>query len=174
MSVSVKRLGAEHSYRNGRGTLSQQFRFEGVSAASLMSGLFRAPLLGAASIFGTRPGREGERTETSWRLHDFSPVAGFIFDVELNQKGEQSVVRFSQPGRSVPYLQGEALWTITDSGPWAQLDEQINTPAALEVVSEPLGGPRRSLRRRLFFMIGHRQVMSGAMENLATWLANAS
>ena len=61
---------------------------------------------------------------------------------------------------------GDLVWTITDGSDGVVFDEQINTDQALEW-GEPLGGPRPSLRRWLFFRAGHKQVMTKAVANLA-------
>lgn len=65
---------------------------------------------------------------------------------------------------------GDLLWTISTHGETSALHEQINTEQALETVAEPLGGARRSVRRWLFFRIGHRQVMLRATRNIAALL----
>ena len=84
-------------------------------------------------------------------------------------------MRFTQPDRVVPYLQGDLLWSINDDvAKGAVLDEQVNTERALQVVSDPLDGDRRSLRRWLFFRIGHKQVMRGATRNIAALLDRRS
>ncbi len=165
--MTVRRLAMRHGSHRGRRTLEQRFLFDGASAAVLAGLLSTAPLTGDGSIFGTRPGEE-EATEGGRRLRGFSPVPGFRFDVDLKPLEDGVfVVRFSQPGRRAPYLQGELTWTLRDVPDGAVLDEQINTEHALAVVAEPLGGPRPSLRRLLFFRMGHQRVMDGATGNLA-------
>lgn len=173
--ASVVRTHFELGSRAGVTTLEQQFRFdgEGADAASIAGLLLTAPLTGAASVFGDRPGEEGPRTESSRSLRGFSPAPGFRFDVDLTLRGAGAfVVRFSQPGRDAPYLQGHLLWTISNDGDGALFYEQINTEKALEVASEPLSGPRPSLRRWLFFRAGHKQVMARATNNLAVLLGS--
>ncbi|MDH3425621.1 MAG: hypothetical protein OEM22_03015 [Acidimicrobiia bacterium] len=172
MATVVGRAAYVHSYRRGRGALEQRFQFGGdhATADAIADVLLTAPLIGEDSVFGRRPGTEGSRSDRSRSLRGFSPAPGFRFDVDLTQRDGRFVVRFSQPDRNVPYLQGELLWIIADQAEGAVLDEQINTERALQAVSEPLGGPRRSLRRWLFFLIGHKQVMVGATRNIAALL----
>ncbi len=160
--------------RQGLTTLEQGFRFEGEGAAAdaICRLLLTAPLTGTDSVFGDRPGEEGRRTDSSSRtLRGFSPAPGFRFDVDLAQhRNGVLLVRFSQPDRKVPYLQGDFVWTVADDGDGAVFEEQINTEKALEVASEPLAGPRPSVRRWLFFRAGHKQVMNRAASNLAALL----
>lgn len=155
----------------GLRTLEQRFRFtgEGATADEIAAVLLTAPITGGGSIFGERPGKLATRTEASWTLVGFSPAPGFRFDVHLDRQSQSLfLVRFSQPDRNTPYLAGEFVWSITDEGDGAVLDEQINTERAAEVVSEPLTGPRSSIRRWLFFRVGHPQVMRRATGNVAT------
>lgn len=156
--------------RQGLTTLEQRFRFggEGANAAAVASVLLTAPLIGGDSVFGERPGEEGPRTDSSRTLGGFSPAPGFRFDVTLAQQ-EMGVflVRFSQPDRKVPYLQGEVVWIIADEGDGAAFDEQINTESAFQVANEPLRGPGPSLRRWLFFQVGHKNVMNRATNRIA-------
>ncbi len=168
----VRRTAYVHSHWQGRDTLEQRFRFggDGVDADAIAEVLLTAPLIGEDSVFGSRPGEEGSRTDRSRSLRGFSPAPGFRFDVDLTQREGGFLVRFSQADRTVPYLQGDLLWIISDEAEGAVLDEQINTERALEAVAEPLGGPRRSLRRWLFFRLGHKQVMRGAAGNIAALL----
>ena len=56
----------------------------------------------------------------------------------------------------------------SDGDDRAILDEQINTAAAFDAGAGPLTGPRPSLRRWLFFRMGHQQVMAGATRNIAS------
>lgn len=170
--TTVQRLVSRHRYRGGRGVLEQRFRFEGgsVDAESIARVLLNAPMIGTGSVFGNRPGREGERTTESRRLHGFSPAPGFRFDVELTRSEGSFIVRFAQPDRRVAYLRGCALWILSDQVGGAELDEQVNTERALAAVGEPLGGNRPSFRRRLFFTVGHKRVMVAAMRNVATLL----
>jgi len=173
MPTVVRRSSHVLAKREGLTTLAQRFQFEGerVDAGAIAGLLLTAPLTGTDSVFGNRPGEEGERTETTRRLKGFSPAPGFRFDVDLiRQEGYVFIVRFSQPERSVPYLEGDLLWLITDDPDGTVLDEQINTKRAMQSVNEPLGGRRTSLRRWLFFRLGHKQVMSAATKNLARLL----
>lgn len=170
--MTVRRVASEHGRHHGRRTLEQRFLFEGASAAALVELLLTAPLTGDGSIFGSRPGEE-EAREGGRRLRGFSPAPGFRFDVDLTPRDDGLfIVRFTQPGRETPYLQGEFTWSFRDVPGGAVLDEQVNTQEALAVVAEPLGGPRPSLRRWIFFRVGHRRVMDGATQGLAA-LASA-
>ncbi len=172
--ATVSRSAHRLSRRGGLTALEQRFRFEGedATAAALAEALMAAPLTGPASIFGERPGREEPGDATTRRLRGFSPAPGFRFDVELGRRdGGAFLVRFSQPERDTPYLQGELVWWVGDEPDGAVLDEQINTEAAMTVATEPLNGPRPSLRRWLFFRVGHAQVMRRATSNLASLLA---
>lgn len=172
--MTVRRVASEHGRHHGRRTLEQRFLFEGASAAALVELLLTAPLTGDGSVFGSRPGEE-EAREGGRRLRGFSPAPGFRFDVDLESRAEgQVVVRFSQPQRSVPYLEGAFAWLFRDVPDGAVLDEHINTSEALAVAGEPLGGRRPSLRRWLFFRAGHRQVMDGATNNLAALHARSA
>lgn len=172
MAVVVRQIAHEYRPRQGGDTLHQRFRFQGpgVSAAAIADVLATEPMVGERSIFGTRPGREVSGPGRTRGVRGFSPAPGFRFDVDVTEQDGSLVLRFSQPDRREPYLEGEALWTISDDADGAVLDEQINTERALEVVTQPLDGPRRSLRRWLFFRLGHRRVMAGAMDNIAALL----
>ncbi len=153
----------------GLATLRQRFHFEGnlVTAARIRDILLTAPLIGKDSVFGDRPGQEGP-APTSRMLIGFSPAPGFRFDVNLEERnGGLFVVRFSQPDLRIQYLQGDFVWTLTDERDGADLAEEINTEAALSIVRQPLKGDKPSLRRWLFFRVGHRQVMSAATANIA-------
>ena len=155
-------------------TLEQRFRFRGsgASASGVSAILLDAPLTGADSVFGERPGEVGPRTAASRSLRAFSPAPGFRFDVDLAQHDAATfLVRFSQPDRTLPYLQGEVVWTIADDEGGVLLEEAINTERALRLASEPLDGPRPSLRRWLFFRAGHKQVMTRATNNIAVLLS---
>ncbi len=168
--TSVERTTHVLGSRQGLTTLEQRFRFagDGANAAAIAGVLLTAPLTGGDSVFGDRPGEEGPRTDVSRTLRGFSPAPGFRFDVDLAQPDEGVfLVRFSQPDRNVPYLQGDLVWTVSDEGDSAVLDEQINTERAFRVAGEPLSGPRPSLRRWLFFRAGHKHVMSRATNNIA-------
>jgi hypothetical protein len=172
MPVVVRRTAFSQSYVQGRGSLEQRFEFagDGVNAGAIADVLLTAPLIGENSVFGSRSGRERGHTNRSRSVRGFSPAPGFRFDVDLTRRDEGFRVRFSQPDLDVPYLQGDLLWVISDEPEGAVLDEQINTGLALQAVSEPLGGPGRSLRRYLFFRVGHKQVMRGASRNIAALL----
>jgi hypothetical protein len=174
VAVNVRRTRHVLAKRDAYDTLEQRFRFEaeGATAAAIIGVLLTAPLLGEASVFGSRPGTEGDRTDDARTLKGFSPAPGFRFDVDLTHEGEGTfIVRFSQPDRAVPYLEGGFVWTVGDGPSGAVFDEQINTEQAMEMVDTPLGGDRASLRRWLFFRVGHQQVMRGATRNIAAPLA---
>ncbi len=165
--MTARRVSVVRGRHAGRPTLEQRFVLAGADAEAVVDALLSAPLVGERSVFGDRPGQE-TGGGAGRRLGGFSPAPGFRFDVELTPAGDRRfVVRFAQPGRRVPYLQGGFTWTVRDGPHGAELDEQINTPDALAVAGEPLGGPRRSLRRWLFFRVGHAQVMKAATANLA-------
>lgn len=168
VTTEVERTSVRHGSDGSRPTLEQRFELRGphVDRAMVSDVLMTAPMLGARSIFGERPGTEGAGSDGSRHLRGFSPVRGFVFDVDLRRIDEGFVVRLSQPGRRKPYLHGDMLWIVDDTPGGAVLDEQINTGRALQVVDEPLGGAPRSLRRRLFFRVGHKQVMLGATRNI--------
>ncbi len=175
--VTVERTKHTRGRRDGLATLEQRFRFEGpgVGATAIGDVLLEAPLTGGDSIFGERPGEEGPRTATSRNLQAFSPVPGFRFDVHLERRDAGLfTVRFAQPDRKVPYLQGAFTWAIEDGNGGAVFDEQINTVRALEVGGEPVSGPKPSLRRWLFFRMGHERVMAAATTNIAALLAAAT
>ena len=168
METVVRRVSFVHGSEGGRDTLEQRFRFEGdgISADQIASVLLNSPLIGEKSVFGNRPGEETARTDGSRNVVGFSPAPGFRFDVAITPRNGSFRVRFTQPDRTVPYLQGDLLWSIADEPDGAVFDEQINTQRALAVVTEPLGGDGRSLRRWLFFQMGHKQVMSRATRNI--------
>jgi hypothetical protein len=173
MPTLVRLISHVLAKREGLTTLAQRFRFEGerLDAGAIAGLLLTAPLTGTDSVFGNRPGEEVERTETTRSLKGFSPAPGFRFDVDLmRQEGYVFVVRFSQPERNVAYLDGDLVWLITDELDGTVLDEQINTERAMQTASQPLGGRRKSLRRWLFFRLGHKQVMSAVTRNLASLL----
>ena len=170
MAISVQRTHYSHRRSGGHDQLEQRFRFTGVTAAAVSQLLMTAPLVGEESVFGGRPGVEVEGRAGSRRLSGFSPAPGFRFDVDLTERAGGFVVHFSQPDRAVPYLQGDLVWDISQDGDGVVFDEQINTAAALEAVDERLHGPRPSLRRWAFFRVGHKQVMRGAVTNMASLL----
>jgi hypothetical protein len=174
MTIDVRRVAHELTRHEGREALEQKFLFTGAQAAAVADVLLSAPLVGDDSVFGNRPGVEVETSDTSRSMRGFSPAPGFRFDVELTHRGEGGfVVRFSQPARRVPYLAGDLLWTISDEADGAVFDEQINTERALQSVDVPLGGDRPSLRRWLFFRVGHKQVMLGATKSIAAILGHS-
>ena len=165
----VRRITYLHSRADGRDTLVQRFQFNGPSADAdaIRDILLTAPLIGDNSVFGNCAGEETNATDRARTVRGFSPAPGFRFDVDITQTEGKFLVRFSQPERNMPYLQGDLLWTIHDDSTGAVLDEQINTQQASEAGAEPLGGPQLSFRRWLFFRIGHKQVMTGASRNIA-------
>ena len=179
MEPSVQRTRHEVGRRGGDTTLVQTFRFGGGVTSAAIAGVLRgAPLVGPDSIFGERPGSEehvdatsGSTSGSSRRLSGFSPVPGFRFDVELSEP-EPGVfmASFSQDDRRTPYLAGDAVWFVND-GPDgrgdAVFEEEINTERAAGVGARPLTGPKPSLRRWLFFRLGHAKVMSGATSQMA-------
>lgn len=175
MTIDVRRVTHELTRHQGRDALEQQFLFSGAPAGAIADVLMTAPLVGDSSVFGNRPGVEIERSDTSRSMRGFSPAPAFRFDVELADRGQDGfVVRFSQPARRVPYLKGDLLWTITDETDSAVFDEQINTERALQSLAyAPLDGGRPSLRRWLFFRVGHKQVMLGATKNIAAILGQS-
>ena len=168
MAVSVERTSVDHGSRDGLPTLEQRFEFSGsrVDGAALADVLMSAPLLGERSIFGKRPGADSATADGHRHIRGFSPVPGFVFDVGLRPVTDGFAVRLGQPARSRPFLDGEMLWIVADLPNGAVLDEQINTERALETV-EPLSGAARSVRRWMFFRVGHKQVMQGATKNIA-------
>lgn len=160
--------------------LAQTFLFPGASAERLAQVLASAPLVGERSIFGPRNVSSTSSDDGVRRAVGFEPApfALMRFDVELRQRdherGTLVLVEISQPQRRRPYLAGQFTWLLTDSTDAAVLQEEINTPAALEIVSRPLDGSRPSLRRWLFFAVGHRQVMREVATNLRALLASES
>jgi hypothetical protein len=169
MTVAVERVGRAQAGRRGHHyTLEQRFRL-GTSAERIATILLAEPLVGAGSVFGKRPGSEGAAAEGERHLRGFSPASMFRFDMRLRRVAPGIfVVQFSQPDRVTPYLSGELVWFLEDDTEGAVFDEQINTPRALEHAREPLGGAPRSLRRWIFFHVGHKQVMDVMMSNIAT------
>lgn len=172
MTVTVRRTRHELGRRDGQTTLEQRFHFEGADAEAIAEVLRNAALVGDASVFGNRPGREDDRSGETRSLRGFSPAPGFRFDVDLVDRDDgRLVVRFTQPDREVPYLAGAFVWAMVDEPGGAALDEQINTELAMGIVDAPLGGGGPSLRRWLFFRVGHQQVMRGATRNIAALLS---
>ncbi len=175
MAISVSRTKHSLGRHAGRATLEQSFRFDGpgVGAAAIRDILLQAPLIGSNSVFGDRPGNEKPATASQRTVRGFSPAPGFLFDVEMTERAQGVVVvTFSQPGRTVQYLEGDLLWTVSDAEDGAVFHEQINTGAALDEGLQPLGGAKPSVRRWLFFRVGHKQVMLGAAKNIASLVAN--
>ena len=68
--TTVVRTGYVLGSRQGLTTLKQRFRFDGdgANAAAIAGVLLTAPLTGAESVFGDRPGEEGPRTDASRTL----------------------------------------------------------------------------------------------------------
>lgn len=174
MAIQATRSHVTRGRRNGRTSLEQEFRFTGdaLDVAAVDAVLFGAPLVGERSIFGPRPGTEVAQDECSRQLRGFSPVPGFRFDVTMTRLGEGLFrVRFSQPERARPYLEGDAVWSVRAEPGAVVFDEQINTERALTTGGQPLGGPAPSLRRWLFFRMGHERVMATATTNVASLLS---
>ena len=165
--AEVVRRAATIGRREGHTTLSQTFFFERASAEALAEALWEKPLIGSHSVFGPQKRAEVGRDDERRTLRDFSPAPGFLFDVVMIRKGNDFVVQFSQPRRDVPILAGEILWSFRDVEGGAVLQEEINTELASEHVSHPLSGPKPSVRRWVFFRVGHAQVMKNATRNLA-------
>lgn len=169
MVVNVKRLGPPVvGHRAGVHTLEQRWLFEGIDAATLGDILWTKPLLGEGSIFGERTGASAEERDDTRQVRSFSPVPGFRFDVIMRRADPKTlVVRFAQPDRATPYLAGEFVWFLSDVEGGALFEEQINTEAAMKLAAEPLSGARTSLRRWLFFRVGHARVMDETLRNIA-------
>ena len=169
MPVSATRQGK--AIRGRRGdlvTLEQRFHLTGTTAQRVSEVLLTSPLVGDDSIFGRRPGTERKAGDRERRLEGFSPAPTFRFDVHLRLvEPDVFVVRFSQPERSSPYLAGDAVWKVSDEGSGTLFQELINTEDAMRHADQPLDGDGASLRRWLFFRVGHEQVMSGALEGIA-------
>lgn len=167
--ATTRRHGpARHGKRAGLFTLEQRFWIEGARADRVATILWNEPLIGARSILGDRPGARSREEGGRRIVEGFSPVPGFRFDVILERRERLVyVVRFGQPEREVPYLKGECAWLLSDGEHGALFDEQINTDRAMEHIREPLTGPRPSLRRWLFFRVGHLLVMDQALRNIA-------
>ncbi len=168
----VQRTRHARGRHAGEATLAQTFVFpRGVTAAAIGEVLRSASLVGADSIFGDRPGEEVPAEAGTRHLHGFSPVPGFRFDVEVTEREPGVLVAsFAQPDRRTPYLQGDAMWLLSDGaaeGAGAVFEEEINTGRARVAKATPLSGPRPSLRRWLFFRVGHAQVMRDAANRIA-------
>lgn len=187
MDTGVRRTRHDRGRRGDETSLAQTFEFpDGITASAISDVLRSAPLVGADSVFGERPGDEHGRdgphdsptrsssTPSSRRLSGFSPAPGFTFDVDLAEREpDVFVVSFSQPDRATPYLAGDAVWIVADGPASARacLDEEINTERAGSFGADPLTGSRPSLRRWLFFRIGHAQVMRDATTRIASLAA---
>lgn len=153
--------------------LTQTFRFREATKDRLAEILATAPLVGENSIFGNR--RVGSTsTEAGIRQaigFEPAPIPLLRFDVKLQQQVTDDLITvildFEQPGRVRPYLAGQFVWLLSDEpGPTAVLREEINTPAALSIVEQPLHGSPMSFRRWLFFAGGHQRLMKDATDNL--------
>ena len=163
---------------SGFRTLSQSFRFPGATADELAHVLAEAPLVGEASILGNRVAKSTASEGGVRLVSGFQPAPGPLlrFDVEMRQvrteTGAQVVLEFSQPHRRRPYLAGQFVWLLSNAadGRAAVLQEEINTPTALAIVDRPLHGHRPSLRRYLFFAVGHKRVMRDVEANIAALL----
>ena len=90
----------------------------------------------------------------------------------VTDSGALVVLEFSQPDCDPPYLAGQFVWKLEDEpNGTAILQEEINTPAALETVSRSLHGSSPSFRRWLFFAGGHQRLMKEVAANLRSLLA---
>ncbi len=167
--VTVERTGKQAgSTAAGLQTLTQRFLFDGVSADRLAELLWTCPLVGDRAVFAGKSCRSTQDREDSRQLMGFVPAPGFSFDVAMRRVAPTSfVVRFSQPAEATPYLAGDVLWRFLDEDGGAVFDEQINTAVALEHVDEPLSGAKPSLRRWMFFKVGHAAIMGEMAKNLA-------
>lgn len=178
--MRVRRTRRERGDREGETTLGRTFVFsDGITASAVAEALRTAPLVGDGSIFGGRLGSEvalGDRGHATRDLCGFSQAPGFRFDVDLAEPSGECggtdrdvpvlVASFSQPDRATPYLAGDAVWFVSDGLEGARLDEEINTERAA-VGPQPLAGARPSLRRWLFFRVGHAKVMAEVAERIA-------
>ncbi len=171
-TIRVERVGAPvHGTHDGLASLEQKFRLSGTTASAVADVMWTRAMIGAASILGEQPRARFETVGEARVVRDFSPVPGFRFDVALRRTSPSSfIVRFDQPDRATPYLRGEFLWSVSDSDGAAIFDEQINTPEARNHITEPLDGPKPSLRRWMFFRAGHAKVMDQALERVAALL----
>lgn len=158
--------------RGGLIVYTQKFRFPGTSAIVVADTLRTGALIGAESIFGERPGARVEDAPATAHspagrvIRDFSPAPGFRFDVTLRAvEPLLFTATFGQPERRVPYLSGSLLWLFEDADDGAILREDINTERAL-AHGPALTGARASLRRWLFFKVGHAKLMDLAVANL--------
>jgi len=169
MTIEVQRAASpQTAQRDGLYTLSQSFRFSGLSSHDVATTILTKALVGEGSLFGNRPGTEVAAPEGERHLRNFSPAPGFRFDVHLRQaEAALLVVRFSQPSLDTPFLSGEFLWTFENERQGSLFSEEINTQPALDHVHHPLSGRRPSMRRWLFFRVGHPQVMNRLALNIA-------
>jgi hypothetical protein len=156
--------------------LSQTFPFDGAAVDDVARVLAEEPLVGPRSVFGDKKAKTAGAAGAVRRIEGFepAPVPLLRFDVELRQEptddGVRVLVEFSQPGRKRPYLVGQFVWLLSAGGNGAVLDEEINTPTALEIVDRPLHGHRFSVRRWLFFAGGHKRLMTEATANIRALL----
>ncbi|NNF56154.1 MAG: hypothetical protein HKN03_17130 [Acidimicrobiales bacterium] len=157
--------------------LAQTFHFPGSSQVQLAHVLATAPLVGDGSIFGSRAVKSTRTSGSVRRATGFepAPIPLLRFDVEISQEiistGTLVLLEFSQPHRRRPYLAGQFVWLLEDAPDMAVLREEINTPAALEIVKTPLHGSPLSFRRWLFFKGGHQRLMNEVAANIGTLLA---
>ena len=168
--------GPRVSDTSGLRRLSQTFTFDGADVDDVARVLAEEPLVGPNSVFGNKKVKKAGSAGAVRRLEGFepAPVPLLRFDVELRQEptddGVQVLVEFSQPARHRPYLAGQFVWLLSAGGHGAVLDEEINTPTALEIVDRPLCGHRFSIRRWLFFAGGHQRLMAEATANIRALL----
>lgn len=169
MTIKVQRAAAPRIARHGGlYTLSQSFRFSGLNSHDIATTILTKLLVGEESLLGNRPGTEVAAPEGERHLRDFSPTPGFRFDVHLRHADASLfVVQFSQPSLDTPYLSGELIWTLEDESQGSLFSEEINTPRTLDHLHHPLSGRRHSIRRWLFFRVGHPQVMNRLAINIA-------
>lgn len=161
----------------GLRTLSQTFTFAGADVDDVARVLAEAPLVGPNSVFGNKKVKSAAPPGKVRRTEGFepAPVPLLRFDVELRQeptdRGVHVLVEFSQPGRKHPYLEGQFVWLLSAGDQGAILNEEINTPTALDIIDRPLHGRRFSVRRWLFFAGGHKRLMAEATTNIRTLLS---
>lgn len=160
--------------------LAQTFRFPGSTTSQLANLLATAPLVGPESIFGPRT-VESSSTKDNVRYavgFEPAPIPLLRFDVEISQEdtgsGTRVLLEFTQPQRQRPYLVGQFVWMLEDTPDGVILREEINTSAALEIVSRPLHGSALSVRRWLFFKGGHQRLMKDTSGNIRELLATES
>lgn len=157
--------------------LAQTFRFSGVTERQLARVLATAPLVGVGSVFGVRTAKSTSTSGTVRRAIGFepAPIPLLRFDVEMTQQetssGTYVLLEFTQPQRRRPYLAGQFVRLLKTESDATVLQEEINTRAALEIVSRPLHGSALSPRRWLFFKGGHQRLMKGVAGNIRALLA---